>query len=150
MATTFALYAATFLMGLASGLIPFVINLEIYILGVAALSHAAAAPIVGLAAAGQLLAKFLLYQAGRGAFNSRFVRWKRREAAMSTLEKYRGHSLAVVALSSVTGLPPLYGVSLAAGAMALPVGRFLVIVALGRIVRFTVVFLAPAWLHLKR
>lgn len=150
MTTTPAFYTATFLMGLASGLIPFVINLEIYILGVAALSHASAAPIVGCAAAGQLLAKFLLYQAGRGAFKFRFVRWERRAAAVSTLEKYRGHSLAVVALSSLTGLPPLYGVSLAAGAMALPLGRFLVIVALGRIARFTVVFLAPAWLHLKR
>jgi membrane protein YqaA with SNARE-associated domain len=137
-------------MGLVSGLVPFVINLEIYLIGVAALSRAPAAAIVALAAAGQMCAKFVLYQAGKGALSLRFVRWERREAALRSFEKYRAHSLAVVAVSSLTGLPPFYGTSLAAGALRLPLASFLIIGAAGRIVRFTLVYLAPAWLHLRR
>jgi membrane protein YqaA with SNARE-associated domain len=148
--TDIALYAATFGMGLVSGLVPFAINLEIYLLGVAALSRASAPAVVGLAVAGQMLAKFLLYQAGKGALHSRFIRWKRREAAVRTFEKHRTHALAVVAVSSITGLPPFYGVSLAAGAVRLPLASFLVVGTVGRLVRFTLVYLAPGWLHLKR
>jgi membrane protein YqaA with SNARE-associated domain len=149
MLTTLGLYAATFLMGLVSGVVPFVINIEVYLVGVAALSQAPAPVIVGLATAGQMSAKFLLYQAGNGALNFRFIRWKRREAAARTFEKYRAHSFAVVAVSSLTGIPPFYGISLAAGALRLPLASFLIIGTLGRIVRFTVVYLAPGWLHLK-
>jgi membrane protein YqaA with SNARE-associated domain len=148
--STLALYAATFLMGLVSGTIPFVINLEIYLLGVAALSKAPAPAIVGLAAAGQMLAAYLLYLAGRGVLGAKFVRWKRREAAVKAFEKYRAHSLALVAVSSITGIPPFYGVSLAAGTVRFPLARFLIVGVIGRVVRFTLVYLAPAWFHLKR
>jgi membrane protein YqaA with SNARE-associated domain len=148
--STLALYAATFLMGLVSGTIPFVINLEIYLLGVAALSKAPVPAIVGLATAGQVLAACILYLAGRGVLGAKFVRWKRREAAVRAFEKYRAHSFALVGLSSVTGIPPFYGVSLAAGTVRFPLAGFLVVGIVGRAVRFTVVCLAPAWLHLKR
>jgi membrane protein YqaA with SNARE-associated domain len=148
--STLALYAATFVMGLVSGTIPFVINLEIYLLGVAALSKAPAPAIVGLAAAGQILAAYLLYLAGRGVLGGKFIRWKRREAAVKAFEKYRAHSLALVAVSSITGIPPFYGVSLAAGTVKFPLARFLIVGMIGRVVRFTLVYLAPAWLHLKR
>jgi membrane protein YqaA with SNARE-associated domain len=148
--STLALYAATFLMGLVSGTVPFVINLEIYLLGVAALSKAPAPAIVGLAAAGQMLAAYLLYLAGRGVLGAKFVRWKRREAAVKAFERYRAHSLALVAVSSITGIPPFYGVSLAAGTVRFPMARFLIVGTIGRVIRFTLVYLAPAWLHLKR
>ena len=65
-----ALYAATFAMALVSGVVPFVINIEIYLVGVAALSRAPAPAIVGLAVAGQMLAKTVLYQAGKGGLSS--------------------------------------------------------------------------------
>jgi membrane protein YqaA with SNARE-associated domain len=148
--STLALYAATFLMALVSGTIPFVINLEIYLLGVAALSKAPAPAIVGLATAGQMLAAYILYLAGRGVLAAKFIRWKRREAAVRAFEKYRAHSFALVAISSVAGIPPFYGVSLAAGTVRFPLARFLIVGIIGRAVRFTLVYLAPSWLHLKR
>jgi membrane protein YqaA with SNARE-associated domain len=145
-----ALYAATFLVAFVSGVVPFVINIEVYLLAVAAFSRAPAPAIVGLTVAGQMAAKCVLYMAGKGMLNLRFIRWERREAAVRIFEKYRGHSLAVVGFSAVTGVPPFYGISLASGAVRLPLLWFLVVGTMGRIVRFTVVYLAPAWLHLKR
>lgn len=145
-----ALYAATFLMAFLSGVVPFVINIELYLVAVAALSRAPAPLMVGLAVAGQMLAKTVLYFAGKGVLKFRFIRWERQEAAARTFERYRRHSLAVVALSSVTGFPPFYGISLLAGALRLPLAAFLVVGTFGRIVRFTVVYLAPGWLHLRR
>jgi membrane protein YqaA with SNARE-associated domain len=50
----------------------------------------------------------------------------------------------VVAVSSLAGVPPLYGVSLAAGALRLPAGAFVVIIVVGRVIRFAAVYLAPA------
>jgi membrane protein YqaA with SNARE-associated domain len=145
-----ALYAATFLVAFVSGIVPFVINAELCLAGVAALSPAPAPAIVGLAVAGQMLAKCTLYLAGRGVLDLKCIRWERREAAAATFERYRGHSLALVAFSAVTGVPPFYGVSLLAGAVGLPLARFLVVGTIGRTVRFTVVFLAPGWLHIAR
>lgn len=145
-----ALYAATFLMALVSGIIPFVLNLEVYLVGVAALTRAPAPAIVGLAVAGQMVAKCLLYMAGKGVLNFRFIRWERREAAARAFEKYRGHSLALVGFSAITGFPPFYGISLLSGAIRLPLAWFLIVGTLGRIVRFTVVYLAPGWLNIHR
>jgi membrane protein YqaA with SNARE-associated domain len=145
-----ALYAVTFLMAFVSGVVPFVLNIELYLVAVAALSRAPAPPIVGLAVAGQMCAKCVLYLAGKGVLKSRFIRWERREAAAKAFEKYRNHSLALVGFSAVTGFPPFYGISLLAGAVRLPLEWFLVVGTLGRVVRFTVVYLAPGWLHVHR
>jgi membrane protein YqaA with SNARE-associated domain len=148
--STLALYVGTFLMALVSGVVPFVLNIELYLVAVAAMSRAPAPAIVGLTVAGQMLAKYLLYLAGKGALSSRFIRMERREAAIKTFEKYRTHSLSVVAFSSVTGFPPFYGISLAAGMVKLPLLSFMVVGTIGRIARFTAVYLAPGWLHLQR
>ena len=148
--STPALYVATFLIALASGLIPFVINIEVYLIAVAALARAPAPAIVGLTVAGQMLAKFLLFQTGKGALKMRFIRWERRDRAAATFQKYRRHSLAVVAFSSITGFPPFYGISLLAGAVRLSVVSFMIVGTLGRIIRFSLVYLAPGWLGLHR
>jgi membrane protein YqaA with SNARE-associated domain len=145
-----ALYAATFVVAFVSGIVPFVINIELILVAIAALSRAPAPAIVGLAVAGQMLAKFFLYQAGRGALKLKFIRWERRDAAAATFEKYRRHSLALVGFSAVTGFPPFYGISLLAGAVRLPLASFLVVGTAGRVVRFTIVYLAPGWLHIGR
>jgi hypothetical protein len=66
---TVALWSGTFLFALVSGLVPFVLNVELYLLAVATMTDAPAAAIVGLATAGQTLAKWILYLAGRGALH---------------------------------------------------------------------------------
>lgn len=141
--STAALWAATFLTALVSGLIPFVISIELYLLAVAALTDASPVAIVGLATAGQSLAKFVLYQAGRGALNISWIRRGAASKAVSAFEKRPGSGLSVVAFSSVTGFPPLYGVSLIAGTLRLPLISFMTIITAGRIIRFGAVYLAP-------
>ena len=75
---TAALWAATFLFALGSGLVPFVFNTELYLLGVAMFTDASPAAIVGLMTAGQMLGKFALYQAGRGSLNVTWISAARR------------------------------------------------------------------------
>jgi membrane protein YqaA with SNARE-associated domain len=145
-----ALYAASFLLAVASGLIPFVINIELYLIAVAALAHASPVPIVGLVTMGQMTAAFILHLSGMGARNLEFLRRVRLDRAAAAFEKYPRHSFAVVGFSSLTGLPPFYAVSLLSGALRLPRLQFMVIGTIGRVVRFSAVYLAPGLFHLTR
>ena len=83
--STAALWAATFAFGLVSGIIPFVLNIELYLLAVAALTDASAVPTVGLATAGQTLAKVILYLVGKGALN---IRWVKKSAASKAADAF--------------------------------------------------------------
>ncbi len=140
---TAALYAATFGFAFVSGVIPFVLNIELYLLAVAAFTDAPAAAIVGLATAGQTAAKLVLYLVGRGALNVRWVKKSAASKAAGAFAKHPGRGLGVVALSSVVGIPPLYAVSLVAGTLRLPPAAFTLIIVAGRLVRFSAVYLAP-------
>jgi membrane protein YqaA with SNARE-associated domain len=141
--STAALCAATFFFALISGVIPFVLNIELFLLAVAALTNAPAAAIVGLATAGQTLSKLLLYLVGKGALNIKWVKRGAASKAAAAFAKRPGSGLSIVALSAVAGIPPLYGVSLLAGTLRLPVAPFVIIVAFGLLIRFAGIFLAP-------
>jgi membrane protein YqaA with SNARE-associated domain len=140
---TAALCAATFAFALVSGVIPFVLNIELYLLAVAALTDASPFAIVGLATAGQTLAKVILYLVGKGALNIKWVKAGAASKAADAFAKRPGSGLGIVAVSSVVGFPPLYGVSLVAGTLRLPLVAFAVIVVAGRLIRFSGVYLAP-------
>jgi membrane protein YqaA with SNARE-associated domain len=141
--STVALYAATFAFAFLSGVIPFVLNIELYLLAVAALTGAPAAAIVGLATAGQTAAKLVLYLVGKGALNFRWVKKSASSKAADAFAKRPGGGLGVVAVSSVIGFPPLYAVSLLAGTLRLPLAPFTAIIIVGRVIRFAAVYLAP-------
>ena len=99
-------------------------------------------PTVVCAASGQMTAKGILYLAGRGLLRLRGLNPKSRAAAaMASLTGAPGRASAIVLASSITGLPPFYGVSLAAGLMRFPLGRFLVVGMFGRLLRFAVIVL---------
>ena len=135
--------AATFAFAFVSGIIPFVLNIELYLLAVAALTDAPMVPIVGLATAGQTIAKLILYLVGKGALNIRWVKKSAASKAAGAFAKRPGGGLGVVAVSAVVGFPPLYGVALVAGTLRLPVVAFTVLIVIGRLVRFGAVYLAP-------
>ena len=141
--STAVLYAATFTFALVSGVIPFVLNIEIYLLAVATLTDASAVAIVGLATAGQTVAKVILFLVGRGALNITWVKKGASSKAAGAFAKRPGSGLSIVAVSSVIGFPPLYAVSLAAGTLRLPAAAFVVIVVIGRMIRFAGVYLVP-------
>lgn len=142
--TPWGIFVATFLFSLAGGIIP-VLNVEAYLLSVSALMPGSGlVPVVVAASAGQMAAKSLLYLSGRGLL--RLPLRTARETVdklAARLATYRGGSNALVAVSAVTGIPPFYGVSVAAGALRLRFMAFFVVGCLGRTARFAVVFLLP-------
>jgi membrane protein YqaA with SNARE-associated domain len=141
--STAALWAVTFVFAFVSGVVPFVLNVELYLLAVAALTDASLLPIVGLATAGQTLAKYLLYLVGRGSLNIRWVKKAAASKAADAFARRPGSSLTVVAASASVGFPPLYAVALTAGSLRLPQVPFLIIVFIGRMLRFGGIYLVP-------
>ena len=104
-----ALLAATFAFAFVSGIIPFVLNIELYLLAVAALTDASLVPIVGLATAGQTIAKLILYLVGKGALNIKWVKKSAASKAADAFAKRPGSGLGIVALSAVVGFRPSTG-----------------------------------------
>jgi membrane protein YqaA with SNARE-associated domain len=141
--STAALWTSTFLFALVSGIIPFVLNIELYLVAVATLTDASAVPIVGLATAGQTIAKLILYLVGKGALNIAWVKRGAASKAAGAFAKRPNNGLSIVALSSVIGFPPLYAVSLVAGTLRLPVIAFTIIIIIGRVIRFGGIYLTP-------
>jgi len=137
--TLLGLFAAT----LASGVIPF-INAEVLVVAAAAALPAVGIPLVAVTSTlGQMTSKASLFGLARWAPQ------RLPERARSALERsgeviQRGGRAAdtVVFASAATGLPPFYGISLAAGAVGMRLGRFLLAGGLGRLIRFS----ALAWL----
>ena len=143
---TAALWGGTFVFALVSGVVPWVLNIEVYLIAVATLTDASPVAIVGLSTAGQSLAKYILYLVGKGSLNISWIKRSASSKAAEAFTKRPGSGTAIVAVSSVTGFPPLYGVALIAGALRLPVVSYLVAITLGRIVRFGACYLAPDYL----
>jgi membrane protein YqaA with SNARE-associated domain len=141
--STTALCIATFFLAFGSGIIPFIFNLELYLLAVATLTDAPAVAIVGLATVGQTIAKCILYLVGRGALNVKWVKKSASSKAAGAFAKRPGSGLGIVAFSAVVGFPPLYGVSLVAGTLRLPAVAFVVLIVIGRLIRFGGIYLAP-------
>ncbi len=142
------LYFGTFLVCLLGGLVP-LINTEVFLVGLITLgavrSPSSLPAIVLLASLGQLVAKIILYYAGLGMFELPRGRYKAKiEAARARVERWRDKPKWVLAVSSTVGLPPLYLVSLSAGALKMRLRTFLPICMAGRIVHFAAV-VAIAW-----
>ena len=140
---TVTLYAVTFGLAFLSGVIPFLLSIELYLLAVAAFTDASTVAVVGLATAGQTCAKLVLYLVGKGALNFKWVKKSLASKAAEAFAKRPGSGLTVVAASAVAGVPPLYAVSLVAGTLRLPLVAFTLIIFAGRLVRFGAVYLAP-------
>jgi membrane protein YqaA with SNARE-associated domain len=142
------LYLGTFLVCLIGGLVP-IVNTEVFLVGLIALgavkSPSSLPAIVLLASLGQMVAKVILYYAGLGMFELPRGRHKEKiDAARARLERWRQKPNLVLAVSSTVGLPPLYLVSLAAGALKMRLRTFLAIGMAGRIVHFAAV-VGLAW-----
>jgi membrane protein YqaA with SNARE-associated domain len=138
------LTVVTLAVAAAGGLLPF-INVEAWLLGVSALCPGAAlVPVVLAASLGQVAAKVLLYRAGGGmrGWGARH-RGARFAGAVQRLDGAAAHATAVVFASALTGVPPFYVVSVAAGVVRFHLPRFLALALVGRLLRFTLVFLLP-------
>ena len=136
-------WLTTLVVALLSGLIP-LINIEAYPLAVAALTPAAPWPVILMTTLGQMMAKTILHQAGHHGIRPRTNRLRKRlDRAESAMRRNARGPDAVVLTSALTGFPPFFGVSVMAGVLAIPLGRFLLVATPPRLARFTIVFFAP-------
>lgn len=120
-----------------SGVVP-VLNAELLVLAAAALVPLAGLPfVVAVATGGQMLGKTTLFA---------LARWlprklpKRARAALDRASRRvaaqkRGPATLVLT-SAASGIPPLYGVSLACGALGMRLPTFVIMGCVGRAVRF--------------
>lgn len=139
-----AVCLTTFAMAVASAMIP-VINIEIYLLGVAALAPSAmAVPLVLAASAGQLIGKVVVYFAATGAVKLPGKRLRTALEAMHTTLRDRPRmGSALVFASAAASVPPFFVVTVAAGAARMTLPAFVVFGLLGRVVRVGVIVALP-------
>lgn len=131
--------------GVVSGLVP-VFNTEAYLLIATAFAPSeAVVPVILLTTLGQMIAKSILYLAGGGVVSPRILgrRVARLGEMKERLERARTGASAVVFASAVTGLPPFYLVSMAAGSLRFSFARFLLVGGSGRLLRFAAVVAVP-------
>lgn len=126
-----------------SGVVPLV-NAELLVVTAAAALPAIAMPLVAVASTlGQMSTKFTLFALARWA-PSRLPETARRrlDRASGPLAARGGAVWSLVFASAATGIPPFYGVSLAAGTLGIRPFSFITGGSCGRLVRFG----ALAWL----
>ena len=135
---------ATFLFCAASGVIP-VLNAEIFLVGAAALSpDSSPAALALVAALGQVVAKSGMYLGGRGILKLPMGKRKADlDAVQARIERWRSKDFLVF-VSAAVGLPPFFAVSIFAGTLRFPFGRFMLAGFLGRLLRFGLVVAVPA------
>jgi membrane protein YqaA with SNARE-associated domain len=136
-------WVATLAAAFLSGFVPLV-NIEAYLLGAAALVPGAPPLLVIVPAAlGQMAAKAVLFLGGRGLIGLP-LRIRERALAVSVHLGTRRRP-ALVFTSALTGLPPFYVVSVAAGMLSFRPGSFLLAGLAGRLLRFGAVFALPGF-----
>ena len=122
-----------------SAIIPWV-NAEALVLALPAVAHSTGelAALVVLVTLGQMAGKCIVYFAGRrgarfgsGRLAEGVATWQARASASPR------HAIALVAISSVVGLPPFYVMSAIAGAVRMNLLWFLAAGTIGRLARFS-------------
>lgn len=124
----------------ASGLVPLV-NAELLVIGVVVAAPEIGIPLVAMVSTtGQMLSKTALFGVARWAPGR--LRGKARAAldrASGAVVRRGGAVSSMVFASAVTGIPPFYGTSLAAGALGMRLRSFVLSGGAGRLVRFALI-----------
>jgi membrane protein YqaA with SNARE-associated domain len=142
---TWGLPAVTFVYCFASGFLPFV-NAEAFliIISSALLSKSQLLMVTALASLGQMAAKCTMYFVARRSFKHPPQKYEDKLArARTKLEGWRYGAGFFVFVSSSTGFPPFYVVSIMAGMLKLNFVTFLVFGLTGRFIRFGITLLFP-------
>ncbi|MEK9500526.1 hypothetical protein [Gaopeijia maritima] len=125
-----------------SGVVPLV-NAELLVVAAAVAVPPAALPLVVAASTvGQMISKTLLFSLARWAPTRLPDRATARlDRAVEAVRDRGGAAGSLMFVSALVGLPPFYGLSLAAGVLGMPLALFLATGTAGRAVRFA----ALAW-----
>jgi len=142
--TALDVWIATLGAAFLSGFLP-VVNIELYLVGAATLVPGCPPLVVVAAAAlGQMAAKTLLFLGGRGLVSLPSRHAERARAAAARMAARGRSAPAFVFTSALTGLPPFYLTSVAAGLVGVRTGPFVAAGLAGRLLRFSAVFAIPA------
>lgn len=133
-----AVWLTTLGVAVVSAIIP-VLNIELYLIGAAALApRQMAVPLVLAATAGQMAGKVVMYFAATGAVK---LPGKRLQAALegmnTALRNHPRSGGALVFASAAASVPPFFVMAVAAGAARMNLVSFVVFGTLGRLVRFS-------------
>jgi len=120
-----------------SGIVP-VINAELLVVGAAVAAPALGVPLVALVSTlGQMTSKTMLFAVARWAPHRLPAKARALlERASSGVAARQDAARSLVFTSAAVGLPPFYGVSLAAGALGMRTRHFVLSGSVGRLVRF--------------
>jgi len=142
--------ASCFVAAIVSALLPWV-NAELMLVAVAGrlASFSELSAVVLAITAGQVVGKSGLYWIARqtshstpnGRLGRAVDRWR-----VACDSRHRS-TQTMMTLSAVFGLPPFYVTTVAAGALRVDFGRFLVAAVVGRLVHFSAIGLAPLLIH---
>lgn len=140
----YGLYLTTYVVGVVSGFVP-VVNLEVYLVWVAALTPSSQAlAVTALATVGQMTAKTLMYLAGAGVIKLAVRKpGKKLQAVQMKMAKWQHRLGLFMFMSASLGVPPFYVVAVASGIVRVPLGVFVIWGLAGRFVRFAVFVFFP-------
>jgi len=137
----------TFAFCVGSAVIP-VMHAEAYLVGASLLAPPELRwPLVIAGATGQMLGKVGMYFAGRGALLIPGDRMQHRiQQATARYRDKKDVGNALIFVSSASGFPPFYIISIAAGMLNYPLVPFILLGLLGRFIRFSVAVFLPQFL----
>lgn len=140
----YGIYLTTYIVAVISGFVP-VVNLEVYLVWVAALTpRSQAVGITLLATVGQMTAKTLMYLAAAGVLKISVKKPGKKLRAVQLKMAQWQHRMGLFLFSSAfLGVPPYYVVSIASGICRVPIVVFVVWGILGRFLRFAVAVFFP-------
>ncbi|MGB7296588.1 MAG: VTT domain-containing protein [Candidatus Aminicenantales bacterium] len=140
----YGLYLTTYVVAVISGFVP-VVNLEVYLVWVAAFTPCSqAVGIALLATLGQMTAKTLMYLAGAGVLKISVKKPGKKLRAVQMKMAAWQHRMGIFLFSSAfLGVPPFYVVSIASGICRVPIAVFVIWGLAGRLLRFAIVVFFP-------
>ena len=142
--SNYGLYSGTYFICVISGFVP-IVNVEIFLIFVSTFfSKSLFLPVLLLATIGQMTAKAVLFFSGMGFVKLSLKRYENKiDDAMVKMQKWKSKTDLFIFLSALTGVPPFYIITIAAGIIRLNFFRFFICGFMGRLIRFGVLMLFP-------
>ena len=140
----YGVYAGTYIICLISGFVP-VVNAEIFLIFVSTLlTKQLLFPVLLLATIGQMTAKAILFMSGMGILKLSLKRYENKIGKIEAkMHRWGSKNDVFIFLSSFTGFPPFYIVTIVAGMLRHNFFRFFVSGFTGRLLRFGLIILFP-------